>query len=515
MMGGKVSWRQSMPPFLQYLEDFLNYGVCLHEQVLQFDLYFLDFSSWKLRFSDRSPIIWVSQDDLAEMDPRELVQSLTEIIRLRYLAERNPIILVEGPGEAIRSHFKTTFLPVLILDQADQEAIRASRRPSGELLDRLSAQLDLALLAPYETSKPVTGSRFFGREFEIRRILQQADSNFALMGIRRIGKTSLLREVERRLREQVQDATRNDQKVRDRIIFMDCSAITSADHFVQEVVRKLNPRELTRLGHRQYPIFFPDFLDRMSRRYGGPLIFLLDEFDQLLTWYYTDDSLLNSLRASSNMGHCRYIIAGFREVLHAFSNVDSPLFNFAKPIRLKEFSRDQTSELVLKPLEMLRVHVERRNEVVDRIYDETAGQPNLIQFYCSILVEQLDRRGSRTISADSLFDVYGDEDFRAFVVSTFMDNTTHLEKAIVFAVMAKYGLEQAFDLEDIDAALQDRPLEVPLADLDAACRNLELAGTFMLRGKQYRFATPVFPRILQDSYDVDYLFRKIVQEGIW
>ncbi|MFQ5610638.1 MAG: AAA family ATPase [Anaerolineae bacterium] len=513
MIAKKSSWRETMPAFLQYLENSLGYPVCLHEKEFQFDLYFVDLSAWKLRFSDRTPVIWVRPDDLAALDTRELIQSLTEVIRVRHLAERNSILLVQGSGEALQSHFRTLFVPILVLDQADQEAIRASRRPSGELLDRLSAQLDLSLLAPYETSKPVTGSRFYGREFEIRRILQSGNSNFALMGIRRIGKTSLMREVERRLREQVQD--RAGQEAQERIIFMDCSAITSSQHFVQEVVRKLNPRELMRLGHQQFPVYFPDFLDRMSRRLGGPLIFLLDEFDQLLAWHYHDDTVLNALRASSNMGHCRYIVAGFREVLHAFTDLDSPLYNFAKPLRLKEFSRDQTADLVLGPLEKLRVHFERRNEVIDRIYDETAGQPNLVQFYCSILVEQLDRQGRRTLSPDSLFDVYGDEDFRAFVVSTFMDNTTHLEKAIVFAVMARYGLGRPFDLADIDRALQDQPLEVPLVDLDGACRNLELAGTFTQRGKQFRFATPVFPRILQDSYDVDFLFRKIIQEGVW
>ena len=74
----------------------------------------------------------------------------------------------------------------------------------------------------------MTGSRFFGREFEVRRILQANDSNFAIMGIRRIGKTSLMREVERQLKEQAQE--RGDEDAGQRIIFMDCSAISSPEH---------------------------------------------------------------------------------------------------------------------------------------------------------------------------------------------------------------------------------------------------------------------------------------------
>jgi hypothetical protein len=252
----------------------------------------------------------------------------------------------------------------------------------------------------------------------------------------------------------------------------------------------------------------------MAQRYGGPIIFFLDEFDKVLTWHYEDDSLLNALRASSNQGYSRYIVGGFREVMRAFSDLESPLYNFARPIRLKEFSREQAAAMILGPLEKLGVQFERRNDVVNRIFDETAGQPNLIQFYCSILVERLDRDSSRSISPESLFDVYGNDDFRAFVLSTFMDNTTHLEKAIVFAVMADLGAEHPFGVQQIDGALERRGVEIPLSDLDLACRNLELAGTFTSRGPLFRFATPVFPRMLSENYDVDYLFRKVLQEGI-
>ncbi len=430
----------------------------------------------------------------------------------RSLIERNPIVALPGPGNELQALLKTSYLPLLILDQDAQWAVRESRRPSGELLDRLSAQLDLSLLTPYETSKPVTGSRFFGREFEIRRILQSNDTNFAIMGIRRIGKTSLMREIERQLRNQAQDG--GDENAQERILFMDCSALSSPAGFVQEIVRKLRPQELARLTSKQYPIFFPDFLERMAQRYGGPLVFFLDEFDKVLTWHYEDDTLLNALRASSNQGHSRYIVGGFREVMRAFSDLESPLYNFARPIRLKEFSREQAAALVLGPLERLGVRFERRNDVVNRIFDETAGQPNLVQFYCSILVERLDREGVRVVAPESLFDVYGNDDFRAFVLSTFMDNTTHLEKAIVFAVMADMDAEMPFSVKAIDDALERRGVEVPLSDLDLACRNLELAGTLTARGPLYRFATPVFPRMLSENYDVGYLFKKVVQEGI-
>ena len=202
MTAVKTSWRQSMPEFLQLLDGTLGHKVKLHREVLGYDLYLVDLSDWKLRFSDRTPLIFVKEADLAEMSARDLAQGLTDLVRAQSLAERNSILVVEGPGDALKEQLRATYQPLLVLDATDVRAIRESRRPSGELLDRLAPQLDLSLLTPYETSKPVTGSRFFGREFEVRRILQTPDSNFAIMGIRRIGKTSLMREIERQLRER-------------------------------------------------------------------------------------------------------------------------------------------------------------------------------------------------------------------------------------------------------------------------------------------------------------------------
>src|SRR5512139_3584271 len=99
MNTGKSSWRQEVPDFLQYLEESLGCRLRLHEEILGFNLYFVDLSSWKLRFSDRTPVIWVPAEDLSEFSSRDLAQSLTDVVRSRSLAERTPIILVQGSGQ--------------------------------------------------------------------------------------------------------------------------------------------------------------------------------------------------------------------------------------------------------------------------------------------------------------------------------------------------------------------------------------------------------------------------------
>jgi hypothetical protein len=296
---------------------------------------------------------------------------------------------------------------------------------------------------------------------------------------------------------------------------MDCSTLHTPDDLMREIVRHYYPPDLMRLENRRFPIFFPDFLRRMARRYQGQLVLLLDEFDALLNASLNNEPLLNVLRTASNEGHCRFIIAGFRDLLEQSTRLQSPLFNFARPLRLKEFSRADAGKMILGPLLNLRVRVERENEMVDRIFAETAGQPHLIQFYCSYLIDRLDQTGSRRLAPEDLLGIYDDETFRAFVLNTFMDNTTHREKAIVFSLVLKMGEAiEPFDLQDIETALLAQQIDILLDDLERACRNLELAGTFTKQGRNYRFSLPIFPAMLAKNFNVAHLLSKLRREGI-
>ncbi len=55
MTDGKKSWRQEMPEFLQFVELSLGHRVRLHEEVLGYHVYLVDFSAWKLRPQTPNP----------------------------------------------------------------------------------------------------------------------------------------------------------------------------------------------------------------------------------------------------------------------------------------------------------------------------------------------------------------------------------------------------------------------------------------------------------------------------
>lgn len=502
-MGTHKEW----PPLLRLFSEDLGYAVRKGKTTLGYELFFLDLSSWKLRLSNRTPVIWVKKSDLAGSSPRHVAQSLGDVLRERSLSRQIVLVLVEGDSQPLLRHTSSPIYNMVIIGVDEQVQVFESRRPSGELLDLISAQIPISNLAPYETRAPVTGSRFFGREYEISRIIGNPDTNHAILGIRRIGKTSLLREMERILKEE-DDPTH--------VVYLECSDLLATEDYVREVVRKLNPRELPRLHLQKYVFFFPDFLERMARAQKSKIIFLLDEVDNLVIMQRGDWELFRMLRASANKGACQYIIAGFREAMREQYLLDSPFYNFAQEIRLSEFTRRQAHDLIVTPMQNLRVRFRNKDEVVGRIYDETAGQPNLIQYYCMILLRRLDRTGEREIGPESLIDVYADEGFKSHLLTAFMQNTENREKAMVYAVLTALGGHQSkgFSHPFIDAALRKRGIVLPQDDIDEACGVLTLAGIIHRKGKEYFFASPVFTKVLQQTYDLDYLFRKVKEEGV-
>jgi hypothetical protein len=300
------------------------------------------------------------------------------------------------------------------------------------------------------------------------------------------------------------------------VVYLECSDLLSTEDYVREVVRKLNPRELPRLHMQKYVFFFPDFLERMARARKSKIIFLLDEVDNLVIMQRGSWDLFRMLRASANKGACQYIIAGFREAMREQYLLDSPFYNFAQEIRLNEFTRRQAHDLIVTPMTNLRVRIRNQDEVVGRIYEETAGQPNLIQYYCMILVRQLDHAGKRELSPESLIDVYSDEGFKSHLLTAFMQNTENREKALVYAVLMTSETPQSrgFSYPFIDAALRKRGLVLPQHEIDQACSVLALAGIIYQRGKEYFFTSPVFTKVLRQTYDVDYLLRKVKEEGV-
>src|SRR5579871_4658446 len=177
---------KDLPPLLRYLRDEQNMNTRIGQPVLGHDLFFLDLSDWKLRLSERTPIIWIKASVYESNTPQHLVESLQDVMN-NLQSRRDPLIaLIEGDCKPLQKYNFNLFKTIVYLGNAEQEMILRSQRPSATLRELIASQLPVSLLAPYETAAHVTGSRFFGREVEVRRIINNPETNFLVLGIRRI-----------------------------------------------------------------------------------------------------------------------------------------------------------------------------------------------------------------------------------------------------------------------------------------------------------------------------------------
>jgi hypothetical protein len=157
------------------------------------------------------------------------------------------------------------------------------------------------------------------------------------------------------------------------------------------------------------------------------------------------------------------------------------------------------------------VSFERRAELLGQVFQQTAGHPNFVQFYCSTLIQLMDREGRRRIGPNDLAVVHGDQEFERYVFRTFTANTTDLEKALVYGMVLEQ--EDPFTVKEVDVALKKRKVFVTARQIEQACDNLRTAGILDKQGQTLTFAIPILNRLLKDHYDVEHLFAKAREDG--
>lgn len=483
-----------------------------------YELYLLDLAEWRLCFSDRTPVIWAKAAIIDGVPAAQLANSLHDLTREQGWRERECLVLLDGDGAALKAEtYGRSFPATVIVDQADQHTIISARSPTSALQDVIFEQIPVASLAPYQVGSPVEGSRFFGREWELDRILKQPEANFAVLGIRRIGKTSLLREIRRRLLEQGEPP--------ERVVWLDYSTLSKPEDFVREMVSALHSKELFRLEEQQGYLFrLPNFLKRMYQMHGGRITVILDEADRFLRWFrdlldvrnvtnYSGD-LRIAIRDSVSGGYCRYIVSGFETLMPELFNSASPLYLAFEPVQLGPLTAAETEELVLRPMRSLRVQIEREQDTAARVYADTRGQPLLVQFYCRELVNLVARSGHRSITDEAFDNIYASDTFKTLITNSFRENATRWDKLLVYALLAYYPPQkEAFEQGEMYGALRAKGCSsVPVEEIDRACDRLVLAGTFSREGRKYRFANPAFARVMRAHNNPNYLFEVTKKE---
>ncbi|MGD2176521.1 MAG: HEAT repeat domain-containing protein [Anaerolineae bacterium] len=434
------------------------------------------------------PLILLQRDTLTESDLGDLRELFVKI----RIFHRTALLIVFGEDERIRQARQFVgeklrdvhAFDVIVLGKQEIQRIVTAKSPPDALRFAICEQADLTLVSPYSCNEPASRMLFSGRELEIRSITQAiTNSSVAVLGGRRIGKTSILHRVSDLLRETYC------------CHYMDCHAIRDYDTLFRTI-------EYRWPGVGSLPAEPVSFHSVVAELRGdGPLVFALDEVDSLVRFDIENDELLfKTFRSLSQEGVCRFIFSGERVLSNQLKyGSASPLFNFCgQRIRLSYLKPKSAERLIVEPMDWMNIELQERGRVVEGILDLSSCHPRLVQYICHSLIKQINQEGVRFITPEHLQRIAGSNEFGEEYLWTVWGDATPFERALTLALE-----ETSATLDDIEAALQRWDIPYAGEGLRRALHNPELCSILERDDDAFRFVAEHFPRIARETLDVE------------
>lgn len=362
-------------------------------------------------------------------------------------------------------------------DIASKDTI-SNQDPDGSHHSQVSHYLN-----PYIVGSPVAGSEmFFGREdvFEfIRKTLvgQHRDNVIILYGQFRTGKTSVLRQMHSRLKDE-----------RYLCIFMDLQSfvLKGLDGFLWELannilrgLRRYNYRkELPSLKHNEFmiePPLFDGFLNEVrSCIEDRHILLMLDEVGHL------QGRVQKGHLGAEIFGYMRYLMQNYEWLNFLFSlgrgmeemgKEYAFLFNVGLYKKISFLDRDATKNLITQPV---YYHVEPA--AVERIFYITSGHPYYTQLLCHCLFNFWKRQEKqiKCIIVENVDKILNEAMGLGFaVLKDAWGRLTPGEQAIVAGMAAAMDdVNCAVDLKDINQAWERCGIIIPQDKMVQAIRSL-------------------------------------------
>jgi hypothetical protein len=251
---------------------------------------------------------------------------------------------------------------------------------------------------PYVAGDPVVGAGFKGRE-DILRILEEIwcgttrPPSVVLCGHRRMGKTSILRNIDTHLGSQVRLAYVNLLTLGGASGGLSDLFLAMADE-IKAALPPLPEPDISDFDSHPYRAF-EQYLEKAMAALGSSrLIIALDEFEQLEEWMRAGripKDLLNVLRGYMQKDeHIAFAFAGLHTLAEMTADYFNPLFASVRTIPVSFFSHDATFQILANP-PLEDFPLTYRREALERIWELTGGQPYLVQLVGHYLVSRFNR----------------------------------------------------------------------------------------------------------------------------
>jgi hypothetical protein len=244
---------------------------------------------------------------------------------------------------------------------------------------------------PYIVGVPVREPEMcFGRAKLLNELLSVLHQNSLLLhGERRIGKTTILRQLELLLLRLV------DERYCYKPIYIDLQGIKEADlfrHLIEEIIDSFGasasalPLHYSRERRAYSGSEFQHDMRTLIAALCGPqpdgrisrLVLLIDEADVM---YSYDEQILQEFRRVFMKDYAIYLGVVFAAVniQHQWKRYESPFYNLFQEIQIQPLARAATELLARIPV---RGHYDYDEAAIDLIYQLSQGRPMSIQRLC-------------------------------------------------------------------------------------------------------------------------------------
>lgn len=438
------------------------------------------------------PDLPVSLDRCLVFVPTPGIDEATVLRQLRAAQTGSDVLLilsehsVETPCPLLRAHADDRANLHVMVDSASQTEWLIGGESLQVLLRQLAAQLRITRISPYQTRGGVTREgAFFGRAQLLARVINREPANYLVVGGRQLGKSSLLKAVQRRLQGHPHTV---------------CHYVSLRDH-------RLAPRMALQFGlAADTPL--EAIVDHLQAQYEGKrLVLLIDEADL----FFRDESnhgyaQLSTLRALSEEGRCWFMLAGFWD-LYATAVLDyqSPLRNFGEVLAIGGLERAACRELATEPLRRLRLGF-ASDTLVEKLVDASGQRANLVAILCQECLEAL-QPGERAIEARHLTQALASQAVQDALAG--WGRLSHDEAACRLDRIAVYHTAQAGQtgLVALAQLLQSHGITADAQALRQSLARLQLAYVLRKQDADYRFAIPLLQGQFEPT-EVELLLRQ-------
>lgn len=388
--------------------------------------------------------------------------SLDEELLIRMEADdtdpQNEVATLLFVGEPDRWRPIEQRLPTTIVVGLDDIAHWADQSTVGQLRTAVLRAVDLRVVNPFTCQAGCRDSMFFGREGAIKEILTSPKESFAIVGPRRVGKTSLLHRLRLDLAKY-----RGQQ-----YLYVDCSGITRFKDFAQTLLRRISPRY-----HFEWKGAddIENELIRSATRLKSRYLIALDEFDGIAKASPAEFGRIKGWFMGRFRGRIRFIVAGYAELWSSIEDRESYLYNVFRPITLGAFRHGEAKHFVEETLSELGIALAFDSKAVALLLEHTGLQPWLLQAFCSLIIERY-ASNPGVDPMDVVDQIANSADVRQMVFQATAMNCSPLGNAILACIASDVARDELSLIERFHGA----GLAIPVERMIKELRLLEVSG---------------------------------------